>query len=160
MLQCVHRNVVVVVVVDDDDDDDGMIIYDGIICRLVHKLSASLQVTFGISYLFTITIRPHTFYFRLAPILQRAVILSVLNSALYESLTYLLICVVCVHVQVLRIPVQQCSSFTSCTDCLASHDPYCGWCTLESKYVTILLLRYILTAILSASLRIEPGLEK
>lgn len=35
--------------------------------------------------------------------------------------------------KVLRLPVQRCSAYSSCMECLASLDPYCGWCSLQAK---------------------------
>ncbi|XP_062599244.1 plexin-B-like isoform X2 [Saccostrea cucullata] len=32
--------------------------------------------------------------------------------------------------KVAKIPVQNCSQYTKCRDCLSSNDPYCGWCVL------------------------------
>ncbi|KAI5694542.1 hypothetical protein M8J75_000766 [Diaphorina citri] len=34
---------------------------------------------------------------------------------------------------VLKLPVEHCSSYSNCTMCLDSKDPYCGWCSLEKK---------------------------
>ncbi|CAH0774149.1 unnamed protein product [Bemisia tabaci] len=35
--------------------------------------------------------------------------------------------------KVLKINVEHCSGFTSCSTCLESKDPYCGWCSLERR---------------------------
>uniref|UniRef100_A0A674PF06 Plexin-A3 n=1 Tax=Takifugu rubripes TaxID=31033 RepID=A0A674PF06_TAKRU len=32
--------------------------------------------------------------------------------------------------QVSRLPVESCEQYTSCSDCLGSGDPHCGWCVL------------------------------
>ncbi|XP_067861120.1 plexin-B2-like [Heptranchias perlo] len=32
---------------------------------------------------------------------------------------------------VARLPVQECISYKSCDSCIASRDPYCGWCVAE-----------------------------
>ncbi|XP_022914955.1 plexin-B isoform X2 [Onthophagus taurus] len=32
-----------------------------------------------------------------------------------------------------KINVEHCSSYTNCSECLESHDPYCGWCSLEKR---------------------------
>lgn len=32
--------------------------------------------------------------------------------------------------QVSRVPVESCEQYTSCSDCLGSGDPHCGWCVL------------------------------
>ncbi|TRY66613.1 hypothetical protein DNTS_021977 [Danionella cerebrum] len=37
-----------------------------------------------------------------------------------------------VCVQVSRVPVESCSQYSSCGECLASGDPHCGWCVLHS----------------------------
>ncbi|XP_051562338.1 plexin-A1-like [Myxocyprinus asiaticus] len=34
--------------------------------------------------------------------------------------------------QVTRVPVENCSQYTSCSECLNSRDPHCGWCVLHS----------------------------
>ncbi|XP_078091809.1 plexin-B2-like [Mustelus asterias] len=33
--------------------------------------------------------------------------------------------------KITRLPVQECTSYKSCESCIASRDPYCGWCTTE-----------------------------
>ncbi|XP_063422592.1 plexin-A4-like [Mytilus trossulus] len=35
---------------------------------------------------------------------------------------------------VAKVPVENCGQYASCTTCLASKDPFCGWCTLENRY--------------------------
>ncbi|XP_061187688.1 plexin-B-like isoform X2 [Saccostrea echinata] len=35
--------------------------------------------------------------------------------------------------KVAKIPVQNCSQYTTCNECLSSRDPYCGWCTLSHR---------------------------
>ncbi|KRY12572.1 Plexin-B [Trichinella patagoniensis] len=35
--------------------------------------------------------------------------------------------------EVLKVRLQSCSSYSNCSSCVASADPYCGWCTLENK---------------------------
>uniref|UniRef100_A0A8D0HJ08 Plexin-D1 n=1 Tax=Sphenodon punctatus TaxID=8508 RepID=A0A8D0HJ08_SPHPU len=35
--------------------------------------------------------------------------------------------------QVARVKVAACNGYTSCTDCLAAADAYCGWCTMETR---------------------------
>ncbi|XP_018581159.1 plexin-A1-like [Scleropages formosus] len=34
--------------------------------------------------------------------------------------------------QVSRVPVESCEQYTSCTECLGSKDPHCGWCVLHN----------------------------
>ncbi|XDV36516.1 hypothetical protein PO909_006277 [Leuciscus waleckii] len=34
--------------------------------------------------------------------------------------------------QVTRVPVESCSQYTSCFECLSSRDPHCGWCVLHN----------------------------
>lgn len=34
---------------------------------------------------------------------------------------------------VVGVPVFDCSQYQTCTACLSSNDPFCGWCTLEAK---------------------------
>jgi len=36
--------------------------------------------------------------------------------------------------QVVRLPVANCSHYGSCEDCLGARDPYCGWCSHDRKY--------------------------
>ncbi|KPP79934.1 hypothetical protein Z043_100452, partial [Scleropages formosus] len=31
-----------------------------------------------------------------------------------------------------RVPVESCEQYTSCTECLGSKDPHCGWCVLHN----------------------------
>ncbi|XP_062606916.1 plexin-B-like [Saccostrea cucullata] len=35
--------------------------------------------------------------------------------------------------KVAKIPVQNCSLYAMCKDCLSSNDPYCGWCVLDHR---------------------------
>nr|XP_046252530.1 plexin A3 isoform X2 [Scatophagus argus] len=35
--------------------------------------------------------------------------------------------------QVSRLPVESCEQYSSCSDCLGSGDPHCGWCVLFNK---------------------------
>ncbi|XP_043737298.1 plexin-B2 isoform X2 [Cervus elaphus] len=35
--------------------------------------------------------------------------------------------------KVFRLLVQECASFSSCTHCHSSQDPYCGWCVVEGR---------------------------
>ncbi|KAK3101853.1 hypothetical protein FSP39_006810 [Pinctada imbricata] len=37
--------------------------------------------------------------------------------------------------KVARIKLHDCDQYKTCTECLSSKDPYCGWCTLENKCV-------------------------
>ncbi|XP_071156701.1 plexin-A4-like isoform X1 [Mytilus edulis] len=32
-----------------------------------------------------------------------------------------------------KVPVENCGQYSSCTTCLASKDPFCGWCTFENR---------------------------
>ncbi|XP_055015560.1 plexin-A1-like [Boleophthalmus pectinirostris] len=34
--------------------------------------------------------------------------------------------------QVVRLPVESCEQYTSCSECLGSRDPHCGWCVLHN----------------------------
>lgn len=34
---------------------------------------------------------------------------------------------------IFSLPVEHCSSYTNCSACLESNDPYCGWCSLEKR---------------------------
>ncbi|CAC5406684.1 PLXNA [Mytilus coruscus] len=34
---------------------------------------------------------------------------------------------------VAKVHVENCGQYASCTTCLASNDPFCGWCTLEKR---------------------------
>ena len=43
-----------------------------------------------------------------------------------------------VNLQLLRLKVEDCQQYTSCTSCIGEHagmdgDPYCGWCSLLNK---------------------------
>ncbi|XP_060095626.1 plexin-D1 [Heteronotia binoei] len=35
--------------------------------------------------------------------------------------------------QISRVKVSACDQYTTCTECLAAADAYCGWCTLETR---------------------------
>ncbi|XP_054831796.1 plexin-D1 [Eublepharis macularius] len=35
--------------------------------------------------------------------------------------------------QIARVKVSSCDQYTTCTECLAAADAYCGWCTLETR---------------------------
>ncbi|XP_051752850.1 plexin-A1b isoform X2 [Ctenopharyngodon idella] len=34
--------------------------------------------------------------------------------------------------KVTRVPVESCSQYTNCSECLSSKDPHCGWCVLHN----------------------------
>ena len=36
---------------------------------------------------------------------------------------------------IVGLPLFNCSQYKNCVACLSSGDPFCGWCTLENKYV-------------------------
>ncbi|XP_061186842.1 plexin-B-like [Saccostrea echinata] len=38
--------------------------------------------------------------------------------------------------KIAKIPVQNCSQYTTCRGCLLSNDPYCGWCVLDHRSVS------------------------
>ncbi|XP_060698770.1 plexin-B2-like isoform X1 [Hemiscyllium ocellatum] len=33
--------------------------------------------------------------------------------------------------KITRLPVEECNNYKSCDSCIASRDPYCGWCVIE-----------------------------
>ena len=35
--------------------------------------------------------------------------------------------------EVLSVPLENCSSYLTCSECVASPDPLCGWCSVEAK---------------------------
>ncbi|KAI0232083.1 Plexin-B, partial [Lamellibrachia satsuma] len=35
--------------------------------------------------------------------------------------------------QVTRVKLEECGQYKTCSQCLGSHDPYCGWCTFEKR---------------------------
>ena len=37
------------------------------------------------------------------------------------------------HIQVYRLPVEECSNFTDCSSCTTRGDRLCGWCSVENK---------------------------
>lgn len=39
--------------------------------------------------------------------------------------------------QITKVPVQACHLKTDCHSCISMKDPYCGWCVLEGKWVTL-----------------------
>ncbi|XP_013421242.1 plexin-B2-like [Lingula anatina] len=41
--------------------------------------------------------------------------------------------VMCGFQEVSKLKVEDCGSYATCDDCLASRDPFCGWCSLENK---------------------------
>ena len=43
------------------------------------------------------------------------------------------LCIVRFHVQVIQIPIANCSSQTDCSGCLDNGNPLCGWCVVENK---------------------------
>ena len=38
-----------------------------------------------------------------------------------------------VNMQVIKIPIANCSSHSDCTSCLGNGNPLCGWCVVENK---------------------------
>lgn len=39
------------------------------------------------------------------------------------------------HLQISKVRVEHCASYTNCSSCLEARDPYCGWCSLEKRWV-------------------------
>lgn len=39
----------------------------------------------------------------------------------------------CCVVQMTRVKVAACDQYSTCTECLAAADAYCGWCTMETR---------------------------
>lgn len=37
-----------------------------------------------------------------------------------------------VSLQLSRVPVEACGQYTTCSECLGSGDPHCGWCVLHN----------------------------
>ncbi|KAF0310109.1 Plexin-B [Amphibalanus amphitrite] len=37
--------------------------------------------------------------------------------------------------KVFKLKLQTCEQHTNCSLCLETRDPYCGWCSLEKRYV-------------------------
>ena len=80
------------------------------------------------------------------------IIVSYLRSLLRSLYTWVIISVTLsivvlyVVVQVVRMPVANCSGYGSCEECLAARDPYCGWCSFDRKYDTSTAL-YIETSV-------------
>ena len=35
--------------------------------------------------------------------------------------------------EVVSVPLENCSSYLTCSECVASMDPLCGWCSVEAK---------------------------
>ena len=35
--------------------------------------------------------------------------------------------------EVVSVPLENCSSYLTCSECVASLDPLCGWCSVEAK---------------------------
>ncbi|KAK2517277.1 hypothetical protein Q9233_013305 [Columba guinea] len=36
------------------------------------------------------------------------------------------------HTALTRVPVESCSQYETCSECLGSGDPHCGWCVLHN----------------------------
>uniref|UniRef100_A0A672PUM3 Plexin-B1 n=1 Tax=Sinocyclocheilus grahami TaxID=75366 RepID=A0A672PUM3_SINGR len=59
-------------------------------------------------------------------------ILSVSNSRTVLRASDLCVCVF----QVTKLHVAQCEKHLDCHTCLSNRDPYCGWCSLEGRYLS------------------------
>ena len=42
-----------------------------------------------------------------------------------------------------KVLVHNCSEYTTCNGCVEAGDPYCGWCSLQNKYVSRITLMYV-----------------
>ena len=49
----------------------------------------------------------------------------------------------CFVLQIIKIPVEECSNRTTCQSCVEGGDPYCGWCTLSARYILKKLLKKV-----------------
>lgn len=57
------------------------------------------------------------------------------SQVIYEEM-FVCVCLVSIYAQVTKVRVQDCGVYKTCGECLGARDPYCGWCSLENKYVT------------------------
>ncbi|XP_045928615.1 plexin-A4-like [Micropterus dolomieu] len=44
--------------------------------------------------------------------------------------------------QLSRVPVEACGQYLTCSECLGSGDPHCGWCVLHNIASNILTRQY------------------
>ena len=58
-------------------------------------------------------------------------------------LFFLLTRVLNVLLQIIKIPVEECSNRTTCQSCVEGGDPYCGWCTLSARYILKKLIKKV-----------------
>lgn len=59
-------------------------------------------------------------------------VLSVCNARTVLRASDLCVCVF----QVTKLHVAQCEKHLDCHSCLSNRDPYCGWCSLEGRYLS------------------------
>ena len=38
--------------------------------------------------------------------------------------------------QLVKVPVAECSTYSNCSTCISSNNPYCGWCVLKNRCST------------------------
>ena len=58
----------------------------------------------------------------------KAILLFLLPLLLLGTIAYIIIVL-----QVIQIPIADCSSRSDCTSCLGNGNPLCGWCVVENK---------------------------
>lgn len=60
--------------------------------------------------------------------------------------------------QLYKVPTADCSKHTTCSTCLQSADPYCGWCTLQNECVERQKKRQLINAFLQ-QMHFKSGLS-
>ena len=53
---------------------------------------------------------------------------------------YIIILVSC-FIQVVRLPLEECSANMNCSSCVGSSNPLCGWCVVEDKCSRVSMCR-------------------
>lgn len=56
----------------------------------------------------------------------------IFTASINEKTYYLHYLITVMSLQLSRVPVEACGQYSTCSECLGSGDPHCGWCVLHN----------------------------
>ena len=72
--------------------------------------------------------------------------LDYIMAATQSQVSYIHVCIyiyilVSCSIQVVRLPLEECSSNMDCSSCVGTSNPLCGWCVVEDKCSRVSMCR-------------------